>query len=130
MPKYGDDLLLLCRGLQANGAQIFWDTLYIKMNENISRKRLYENILDVSGARRHIRFRSLSCDHGENGGICITLTVYHRFHVRLSDFFILRRRRSYPDAGLVSTKSNSEISNLLRLMHDRLILLRSSTEFF
>ena len=29
MPKYGDDLLLLCRGLQANGAQIFWDTLYI-----------------------------------------------------------------------------------------------------
>ena len=28
MPKYGDDLLLLCRGLQANGAQIFWDTLY------------------------------------------------------------------------------------------------------
>ena len=30
MPKYGDDLLLLCRGLQANGAQIFWDTLYSK----------------------------------------------------------------------------------------------------
>ena len=29
MPKYGDDLLLLCPGLQANGAQIFWDTLYI-----------------------------------------------------------------------------------------------------
>ena len=29
MPKYGDNLLLLCRGLQANGAQIFWDTLYL-----------------------------------------------------------------------------------------------------
>ena len=28
MPKYGDDLLLLCHGLQANGAQIFWDTPY------------------------------------------------------------------------------------------------------
>ena len=35
MPKYGDDLLLLCRGLQANGAQIFWDTLYNNDNKEL-----------------------------------------------------------------------------------------------
>ena len=29
MEKVSEDLLLLCRNLQANGAQFFWDTLYI-----------------------------------------------------------------------------------------------------
>ena len=28
MEKVGENLLLFCRNLPANGAQIFWDTLY------------------------------------------------------------------------------------------------------
>ena len=29
MEKVSENLLLFCRNLQANGAQFFWDTLYM-----------------------------------------------------------------------------------------------------
>ena len=45
MPKYGDDLLLLCRGLQANGAQIFWDTLYDNGEREKEQKQVADFIL-------------------------------------------------------------------------------------
>ena len=57
MPKYGDDLLLLCRGLQANGAQIFWDTLYANgknLKCDLSYHFLISNILFSQEASSHI----------------------------------------------------------------------------
>ena len=45
MEKVSENLLLLCRNLQANGAQFFWDTLY--------KKKKREKTIDYRfGARR------------------------------------------------------------------------------
>ena len=42
MEKVNENLLLLCRNLQANGAQFFWDTLYnsFKLKPCMSQKKL------------------------------------------------------------------------------------------
>ena len=45
MPTYGEDLLPFCCNLQANGAQIFWDTLYkvLAIENNVSDKAAFAN---------------------------------------------------------------------------------------
>ena len=45
MEKVSENLLLLCRNLQANGAQFFWDTLYCTFHQKQDNKPLLnENV--------------------------------------------------------------------------------------
>ena len=67
MEKVGENLLLFCRNLPANGAQIFWDTLY--GDERLPLKQAFSfDACDRTHTRWHTRRFMYECvlSHAQN----------------------------------------------------------------